>query len=485
MRVKAPCRSRADGAWAGSLCRPVVRGYPRLLADGSFAPLVGAAKRRGMTAGRNREDGLATNGTSPAPGAQFALELFETVRAMSADTNGVSRPSYGDVESRVLDHLRGVAGSLGLAAEFDPAGNLWMRRPGRDRGAAALVTGSHADSVPRGGNYDGLAGIVAGLVVARRLHDEARETLRDYAVLALRAEESAWFGKPYLGSAALLGRLTEADLALKHRDTGFPLAFYMREAGAEPARLALGRPLVDPARIAAFVELHIEQGPTLDEAQAPVGIVTGIRGNVRHLQVRCLGEAGHSGAVPKRLRHDPVLATADLFSRIEEAWQEWLRDGHDLVFTAGVVQTNPATHAVSVIPGEVAFSLEARSLARATIEDFHTAIRAECDAIGRARGVRFEFDPPIVSEPAVLDAGLTRRLARAADAAGLSYMRLASGAGHDAALFANAGIPTGMIFVRNQNGSHNPQEAMRTEDFMAGCELLWRLVVDFEEDARE
>lgn len=428
---------------------------------------------------------MATNGSAAASGAQFALELFETVRAMSADVAGVSRPSYGDVESRVLDHLRGVAGSLDLATEFDAAGNLWMRRPGRDRAAAAFITGSHADSVPRGGNYDGLAGIVAGLVVARRLRDEGRPTGRDYVVLALRAEESAWFGKPYLGSAALLGRLKEADLALKHRDTGYPLAFYMREAGAEPARLALGRPLVDLGRIAAFVELHIEQGPTLDEAAMPVGIVTGVRGNVRHLSVRCIGEAGHSGAVPKRLRHDPVLATADLFSRIEEAWQEWMRDGHDLVFTAGVVQTDPATHAVSVIPGEVTFSLEARSLSRATIDEFHAAIRTECDAIGRSRGVRFEFDPPIVSEPAVLDAALVRRLARAADAAGLDYMRLPSGAGHDAALFANAGVPAGMIFVRNQNGSHNPLEAMRPDDFMAGCELLWRLVADFEEDRGE
>lgn len=420
---------------------------------------------------------------SAAADTRFAEELFATLRAMSADTDGVSRPSYGDVESRVLDHLRGVAASIGLDAAFDPAGNLWMRRPGNGRRQGTLVTGSHADSVPRGGNYDGLAGIVAGLVVARRLRAEGRATAHEFAVLALRGEESAWFGKPYLGSAALLGRLTEADLALKHRDTGFPLAFYMREAGAEPARLACGQPLVDPGAIAAFIELHIEQGPTLDEAAVPVGIVTGIRGNVRHLAVRCVGEAGHSGAVPKRLRHDPVLATADLFSRIEEAWQEWLRNGHDLVFTAGIVHTNPQTHAVSVIPGEVVFSLEARSLARSTIDAFHAAIRAECNAIGQARGVRFEFDPPIVSEPAVLDAEVAQRLAGAAEDAQVRYMRLPSGAGHDAALFANAGVPTGMIFVRNQHGSHNPLEAMRMDDFVASCEVLWRYVVGCGEDA--
>ncbi len=416
---------------------------------------------------------------------QFALDLFETVRAMSADTAGVSRPSYGDMESRVLDHLKGVAESLSMSTEFDAAGNLWMRRAGRDRSLPAFVTGSHADSVPQGGNYDGFAGIVAGLTVAWRMQQENVLTERDFVVLAMRAEESAWFGKPYLGSAAMLGKLKEADLALKHRDTGYPLAFYIREAGAEPARLTQGKPLFDLASIAAFVELHIEQGPMLDEGEVPVGIVTGIRGNVRHRKVRCVGEAGHSGAVPKRLRHDPVLATADLLSRIEEAWQEWLSNGHDLVYTTGILQTDKATQAISVIPGEVSFSIDARSLSRATIDSFHAAMRTECDAIGRARGVRFEFDEPIYSEPAVLDADLMRRMARLADAQQLPYMRLASGAGHDAALFANAGVPTAMIFVRNQNGSHNPFEAMRTEDFMAGCELLWQTAVRFEEKADE
>ncbi|MEG0821198.1 MAG: Zn-dependent hydrolase [Burkholderiaceae bacterium] len=412
---------------------------------------------------------------------RFALELFETIRAMSADTAGVSRASYGDMESRVLDHLKGVGESLGLAAEFDAAGNLWLTRAGRDRSLPALVTGSHADSVPQGGNYDGLAGIVAGLTVAWQMQRMRIVTERDYVVLAMRAEESAWFGKPYLGSAAMLGKLKEADLALKHRDTGYPLAFYIREAGAEPARLTQGKPLFDLAKIAAFIELHIEQGPMLDEAEVPAGIVTGIRGNVRHRKVRCVGEAGHSGAVPKRLRHDPVLATADLLSRIEEAWQEWLGRGHDLVYTTGILQTDRATQAISVIPGEVSFSIDARSLSRATIDSFHAAMRAECEAIGRARGVRFEFDEPIYSEPAELDPALMRRLALVADGCELPYMRLASGAGHDAALFANAGVPTAMIFVRNQNGSHNPFEAMQADDFMAGCELLWQTAIRFEE----
>lgn len=415
----------------------------------------------------------------------FALDLFETVRAMSADTAGVTRPGYSEIETQVLERLCEVGESLGMSAEWDGGGNLWLRRPGRNRDLPAFVTGSHADSVPQGGNYDGYAGIVAGLTLAWRLHHEGLETERDFVVLAMRAEESAWFGKPYLGSAAILGKLKAKDLALTHRETGKPLSEYMQAVGLDTERLLVGKPLVDLAAIGAFVELHIEQGPMLEEGETAVGIVTGIRGNVRHRKVRCAGEAGHSGAVPKRLRHDPVLAAADLLSRIEEAWDQWLREGRDLVYTTGVLSTDRATHAISVIPGEVSFTVEARSLSHDTVDRFLAAIRAEAQVIGAERGVTFEFDEPIVSAPADLDPRLMKRLARVARDADIPYMGVPSGAGHDAALFANAGVPTAMIFVRNQNGSHNPHEAMEIADFMLGCELLWQMLVRFEEKIDE
>jgi len=408
--------------------------------------------------------------------AALAESLFAHVRSLSRDGRGVTRPSYSDVETGVLAYLERTARSEGIETAYDAAGNLWMTVAGGAPDRPRVVTGSHADSVPKGGNYDGLAGIVAGLVCAIRMRREGATPGRPFATVAFRGEESAWFGKPYLGSAALLGKLTEQDLALKHRDTGYPLMFYMRAAGADPQRLTRGEPLVDPRSIAAYFEVHIEQGPVLEDAGRPVGIVTGIRGNFRHRAIRCAGTAGHSGAVPKRMRQDAVFAVADLLSRVEEAWDEWMQGGHDLVVTSGVLHTNADTHAPSIIPGEVWFSLEARSQSQATLEGFRQAIVAECDSISAARGVQFEFDPPIFSAPATMDRALVDALAGACAARGLSYMRIPSGAGHDAALFANAGVPSAMVFVRNQHGSHNPDEGMRLDDFMLATELLYEAV---------
>lgn len=414
--------------------------------------------------------------TSGAKYVSIAESLFEHIRSLSSDGRGVTRPSYSDVETGVLAFLERTAAAEGIDTAYDAAGNLWMTVPGSDPTRPRVITGSHADSVPKGGNYDGLAGIVAGLLCAIRMRREGATATRTFSTIAFRGEESAWFGKPYLGSSALLGKLTDQDLALTHRNTSYPLMFYMREAGADPQRLTRGEPLVDLRSIAAYFEVHIEQGPVLEDAGFPIGVVTGIRGNFRYRGIRCVGTAGHSGAVPKRMRQDAVFAIADLLSRIEEAWDEWMLNGHDLVVTSGVLHTNADTHALSIIPGEVRFSLEARSQSTETLEGFRKSVVTECESIGATRGVRFEFDEPIFSAPATMDGALVEALSRICAARGISYMRIPSGAGHDAALFANVGVPSGMIFVRNQHGSHNSDEAMRTDDFMLATDVLYEAV---------
>ena len=181
-----------------------------------------------------------------------------------------------------------------------------------------LVSGSHADSVPQGGNYDGLAGIVAALTVARWMRETGYQPERDYTVLMMRMEESSWFGKCYVVSLGMTGQLTEKDLALKHRSNGKTLAETIKECGFNPEDLTTGEPVVDLAKMAAFIELHIEQGPTLDSSEEyRVGIVTGIRGNLRHKTIRCIGQTAHSGAVDKQFRHDAVLAFAELAYRMD------------------------------------------------------------------------------------------------------------------------------------------------------------------------
>ena len=413
-------------------------------------------------------------------GVKFCRSIFDTVRKMSADGLGVTRQGYSKTETEVLEYLKMIGQELSLEIHTDLAGNVWMCLPGRDRTLPAFVAGSHADSVPQGGNYDGLAGITAALAVAWWMRRTQYVPERDFVVLMMRCEESSFFGKAYVGSLAITGKLTLADTALKHRTLDTTLGECISSCGYVPADITAGKPLVDLASIAAFVELHIEQGPTLDSSETHrVGIVTGIRGNVRHKKVTCLGQTAHSGAVDKPYRHDAVMATVDLIGRMDKHWDEWLAKGEDLVFTVGVLKTS-ATAAISVIPGETTFTIDMRSLSLDTCERFHDLLLREAEAVAKARGVRFEFDGKIVTPAAHVDAALSERLSMAADAAGVPVLRLASGAGHDAAVIGNSGVPVAMIFVANQNGSHNPYEAMKIEDFMKGVNVLWHAVRDYD-----
>ena len=337
-----------------------------------------------------------------------------------------------------------------------------------------VATGSHLDSVPQGGNFDGAAGVIAslmGLIAAK----EMGQPLRTMELYVLRGEESAWYGGPcYFGSRALFGQLTDTDFTSPHRASGRTLADHMADCGVDLSPLKAQRPLLDRARFACWMELHIEQGPVLIAREKPVGIVTGIRGNVRHRRVICKGEAAHSGAVPRWLRHDAVLAMAELLVRLDEHWRVLLEWGEDLVLTSGIVETNRQEHAVSRVPGEAAFALEYRSQDAKTLKSFGALVQSECAQVAKKRGVTFDLGPSVLTDPARMSEKVTSLLQGQGEAAGVAYEVLPSGAGHDSAVFANAGVPTSMVFVRNDKGSHNPHEAMELADFFAGADVLSR-----------
>lgn len=414
-------------------------------------------------------------------GLEFAKKIFDDIRAMSADVQGVTRQAFSAKETEVLDYLTKIGQSLQLEITPDRAGNVWMTLPGKDRSLPAFVAGSHVDSVPQGGNYDGLAGVTAALTVAWWMRQTGFQPVRDYTVLMMRGEESSFFGKAYMGSLGMLGKLTAKDLALKIRDGSCTLAEAMQSCGIDTEAVSGGKPLVDIDRIAAFVELHIEQGPTLDaQKEARAGIVTGIRGNIRHKAVRILGEAAHSGATDKPYRHDALMAFTDWMQRVDRAWDRWLIQGEDLVFTVGVLKM-ASSAAISVIPGEVTFSVDIRSLSADTVKRFHDLMQKYGEEVASERGVKIEYDPALVTASSGVDAALSDRLETSAKAEGIPCMRLASGAGHDSAVLGNNGIPVAMIFVANQLGSHNPHEAMKMEDFMQGTDILWAAVSHFDE----
>ena len=408
----------------------------------------------------------------------LALEIFDTLRRTTAARRGVSRESFGAGENAAFEILMEVAGRFGLETGTDDAANLSISLPGQARETPYIACGSHMDSVPEGGNFDGAAGVVAGLLALVRARIEDAKPRRPVRVIALRGEESAWYGKACVGSSALFGRLQKADLASVHRDGTGTLGEAMKREGAAVAAIEAGRPLVDPADIAGYIELHIEQGPILVADRLPTAVVTSIRGNLRHRRIRCIGEAGHSGAVPRGLRNDPVMATAALIHALDNCWQDWLDRGRDLVVTTGIVETDARAHSVSRIAGEVAFSFEVRSEDTATLEGFYELMRSECDRIAAERRVMFNFDRRVDAEPAVMDRRWVDKLLAHAGALSLPQKTMLSGAGHDAVLFASAGVPSAMIFIRNHNGSHNPNEAMDIEDFLKGADLLYRALMD-------
>src|SRR5215831_13532708 len=222
----------------------------------------------------------------------LAAMLFADVAARSRDGDGITRESYGPTESSALDRLEQFAQGEGLTTAHDAAQNLVLGLPSEASGPAIYV-GSHLDSVPQGGNFDGLAGVVAGLLCLVDFRREGVLPPKPVRVLGLRGEESAWFGKAYMGSSALLGKLTGDDLDLPHRSGARTLADAMARAGVEIERVRRGERFLDVDGAAAYLELHIEQGPVMVANQWPTAIVTGIRGNLRHRHVVCRGEAGH------------------------------------------------------------------------------------------------------------------------------------------------------------------------------------------------
>jgi N-carbamoyl-L-amino-acid hydrolase len=408
----------------------------------------------------------------------LAQALFAELRRIGDDGVGITRICYGPQENAAFDLMETTARAHGLHTERDAAAGLVVTLVGANPALPALACGSHLDSVPQGGNFDGAAGVVAGLLALIRLKQDDIKLRRSLKLIVLRGEESAAFGLAYTGSSALFGLLSHDDLAIPHATTGRSLRNSLREVGADIARIERGERLIDPASLCGWMELHIEQGPVLVARKLPVAVVTGIRGNVRHRNVVCTGQAGHSGAVPRWLRHDAMFAVADLLHRMEQHWQSALAQGHDLVVTTGVLGTDPSEHAIARIPGKVSFSFEIRSQSEATIAAFHALFTEECERVGEERGVRFDLGRRVDTAPAEMAPSLIAIMRHAISDNGIADEPMASGAGHDSAVFANAGIPSVMLFVRNENGSHNPHEAMDIEDFMLGAEVLRRSLIE-------
>jgi beta-ureidopropionase / N-carbamoyl-L-amino-acid hydrolase len=421
--------------------------------------------------------------TNAVSGAMpLAQRLFDDLARETADVPGVTRDSYGKGEQIAHDLVRGVARSLDLEIASDPAGNLYMTLPGRDRTLPAWFVGSHLDSVLHGGNYDGAAGVIAGLSSVAAFRSLGFIPDRDITVMGIRAEEcSTWFvghHGGHLGSRAVLGLLWPGELdSAVHVHTARTFAQCLDDAGFDSSYFrANAGPYLKPERIHGYLEVHIEQGPVLEHRGFPVGIVTGIRGCLRARSARVLGAYTHSGAVPHELRRDAVLATAELVHSMDRVWEDMRSAGRDVVYTVGKFYTDADHHSIVKVPGEVNFAFDIRSQDMTVLEELRSMVVGLAKKIGERRNVTIDLGEISLVRPAVMDSGFRHEIESGCKELCVSQMPIPSGAGHDAADFHDAGVRTAMIFVRNGNGSHNPNEAMDMEDFALSARVLaWTL----------
>lgn len=386
----------------------------------------------------------------------------------STAAGGVTRTTFSDAHRAARAwFLERAAAAGGLETRVDAAGNHSAVLPARSAGARTLLLGSHLDSVPSGGRYDGALGVLAALEVLRAVRDAGLDLPVTLEAIDFTDEEGTFVG--LLGSWALTGALTPERLASPRGGREALLAGLAR-AGLAEERLADARR--DPATLAAYLELHIEQGPVLERDGVDVGIVSGIAGS-RSFQLTFEGDARHAGTTPMAGRRDAALGAARFLLGVRETV---VRDFPGCVATVGKIELEPG--AFNVVPGRARASLECRSLEPAQLDALAPALleRARTDAA--AEGLALEIEPVGRWEPAQLDPSVRAAIGRAVSSLQLSSVELPSGAGHDAQALA-AVTPSGMIFVPSVGGvSHDPAEQTAWEDCVNGANVLLGAALD-------
>lgn len=355
---------------------------------------------------------------------------------------------------------------------MDATGAIVGRYPADRANAKTLLVGSHIDTVRNAGLYDGNLGVLTAIAAVEALHQQGRRLPFAIEVAAFADEEGVRFLSTLTSSKAMAGIFDPKSLE-DVDSQGISRAEALRSFGAPVDSLDECRR--DPADMLGYVEVHIEQGPVLEAAGVPLGIVTGIAGASRgHVRVR--GEAGHSGTLPMAMRHDALVAAAEMILAVEARGRA---NGDDLVATVGTLLI--AGSAVNVVPGEVQFSLDVRALSddlrHQAVEDIRTAV----EEVAQKRGVRAVVDIGHEVPAAPCHGPLKDRMARVVEGLGLPVVRLPSGAGHDAMVFRGV-MPMAMLFVRSENGSHNPREYASPADIGLAADALYRFFLKTAEE---
>ncbi|MGB9765434.1 MAG: Zn-dependent hydrolase [Candidatus Saccharicenans sp.] len=380
---------------------------------------------------------------------------------------GISRPSFSLPDLEARKWLKGRIEEAGLIYRQDGAGNIFGRLPGNS--SQVVLAGSHLDTVINGGPYDGSVGVLAALEALRRIKEENLKLNKTLEVVSFTDEEGNLTGD-FLGSRSFTGQLKKEILKNARTQFGRTLEEVLAKAGLSVESLLQASK--ERPEVAAFLELHIEQGPVLEEEGVPIGLVSSIAGK-RYYQATFVGRAGQAGTTPLELRQDAFIGLADFALR---ATQLVAKKFYGNTITIGRVWLKPGVF--STIPGEADFSLDLRSQLPEQLREMEKEILSLAEEIASTRGLSFYAGLVDSTEPVIIPDSILEKLKNLCQNLGYDYYILPSGAGHDAQILSSI-CPVGMIFIPSINGlSHTPEEAINLEDLEKAANLLLQALID-------
>ncbi|MGG1575640.1 M20 family metallo-hydrolase [Fictibacillus sp. NRS-1165] len=379
---------------------------------------------------------------------------------------GVCRPALSSIEKEAFTLVGTWMEEAGMSVRIDHFGNLIGRMEGKDNKAPVLMIGSHLDSQPYGGRYDGPAGVLAGIEAVATLKEQGITPDRPIEVVSFCDEEGWRFNRGLFGSRGILGKLDEGDLTRKDQD-GISREQALRDFGCDPGKFHESQ--YKPGSIHAFLELHIEQGPVLDKSNLPLGVVAGISGPL-WWTVKLKGFAGHAGSVPMAMRQDAMLGASEITLALNRIVQQ--EPDAPTVGTVGHVQVFPNSR--NIIAEEVTFTVDLRDIDQNRRDRYEKQLRREIEKICEKYQLNYEIQEDTNSEPRYCADWIKKIMHSESGQMGLKTPELMSGPFHDALMLSYA-CDYGMIFVRCKDGiSHNPAEYSTPEDLAKGTELLYR-----------
>jgi N-carbamoyl-L-amino-acid hydrolase len=391
--------------------------------------------------------------------------LMDLAQLGATAKGGVCRLALTDLDRQARDLFVHWCEQAGCSVSVDAIGNIFARRPGRDPQRAPVMTGSHIDTQPTGGKFDGCFGVMAGLEVIRTLNDLQLETEAPIEVVVWTNEEGSRFPPCMMGSGVFAGKLDLAETLAKQDERGLVVGEELQRIGYAGHRAVLGHP------VGAYFEAHIEQGPILEDQRKTIGVVMGCLGQ-KWFDLTLSGVEAHAGPTPMSLRKDALVGAADVVTAVNRIA---LASQPHACGTVGCLNIHPGSR--NVIPGEVKMTIDFRHLHADKLQKMVDDLRQVIEQTCQHHGLTFELTPtadfpPLDFAPLCIDA-----VRQGAGQLGLSHMDIVSGAGHDAIFIAELG-PAGMIFVPCEGGiSHNEIENATPQDLAAGCAVLLRAMV--------